>query len=267
MTDQFVLRRDPPLAWIINSRPEALNALTTRAWLGFNRILDELERDKEIRVVILAGEGRGFCAGADVSELAEHPDQFARNEISSIDGHAGQNLLQDSTRKIRSARFPVIAAIHGVAVGAGLEVCCACDLVVAEEDTRMGFPEVNVGVTITNGGSYFAPRVFGLAKARELAYTGEFILAQEAYRLGAISRVVPKGEVRQAAEELGRRIASRAPIAVTLHKRMLDRGLESPLETCLVSETEMLLATARTLDHKEGARAFLEKREPKFIGS
>jgi enoyl-CoA hydratase/carnithine racemase len=130
----------------------------------------------------------------------------------------------------------------------------------------MGFPECSVGVTITNGGTFFAPRVLGLNKAREMAYTGEFITAEEGYRIGAVSRVVSKGQVREAAGELARRIAGRAPAPMTLHKKMFDRALESNLENTLVYETEALLTTARSSDHAEGAKAFLEKRDPEFTG-
>jgi enoyl-CoA hydratase len=137
---------------------------------------------------------------------------------------------------------------------------------VASEDARFGFPEVNIGVTITNGGSYFAPRKVGLAKARELAYTGEFIDAQEAHRIGLVNRVVPVGQVRAEAEALAKRIASRAPVAVQLHKTMLDRSLESSLEAMLSFETEALVQTALTRDNLEGTNAYFEKREPRFTG-
>jgi enoyl-CoA hydratase len=177
-----------------------------------------------------------------------------------------QKHLQETTRLIRKARFPVIAAIQGFAVGAGCEVTCACDLVVAAEGTQLGFPEVNVGVTITNGGSFFLTRKVGLARARELAYTGEFVDARRAETIGLVNRVVPAGEERSEAERLARRIASRAPLAVQLHKTMLDRGLEASLDTMISFETEALVVTAMSDDHREGVAAFFEKREPNFKG-
>jgi enoyl-CoA hydratase len=125
---------------------------------------------------------------------------------------------------------------------------------------------VNIGVTITNGGTFFMPRKIGLARARELAYTGEFIDADEAYRIGLVNRVVAAGEERQAAEALARRIASRAPVAVQLHKVMIDRALECSLEAALDFETEALVQTALTRDNLEGTKAFFEKREPEFTG-
>ena len=151
-------------------------------------------------------------------------------------------------------------------MGAGCELVFACDLVVASIEAQFGFPEVNIGVTITNGGTFFMPRKIGLAKARELAYTGELISAEEAYRLGLVNRVCKTGAERAEAEELAQRIASRAPVAVQLHKVMLDAGLDSSLEAALNFETECLVQTAMTRDNLEGARAFFEKREPRFTG-
>ena len=191
---------------------------------------------------------------------------MAAGKLSPAQLREWQKALQNTTRHMRLAPFPVVAAVQGYAVGAGCEVVFAYDLVVAAEDTKFGFPEVNIGVTITNGGTFFIPRKIGLAKAREMAYTGEFIDAQEAYRLGLVNRLVPKGQERAEAEKLAKRIASRAPVAVQLHKTLIDRGLESSLEAMLSFETEALVQTAMTRDNLEGASAFFEKREPKWEG-
>lgn len=265
--NRFIVRKDGQIAWLIFDRPEKLNAMSSQGWRDFGRHLRELLEDRNIRCLILAGEGRGFLAGHDVGEMVEHVDQFASGEYTLGDLHENQKLLQETTRLIRKARFPVIAAVQGVAVGAGCEVTLACDLVVAAEGTLLGFPEVNVGVTITNGGTWLLPRKVGLARARELAFTGEFIDAAEAWRIGLVNRVVPADRLREEAEKLARRIASRAPLPVQMHKTMIDRGQEASLETMLNFETEALVVTARTNDHGEGARAFFEKREPRFSGT
>lgn len=266
MPEEILIRKDGHIGWLLFNRPHVLNAMTIASWAAIDDALVKLERDRDIRVVILAGEGRAFCAGADVNELQLHAQQMSRGELSAGEMREMQKILQETTRKIRRSAHPFIAAIHGYAVGAGCEVTLACDLVVAGQGTRLGFPEVTVGVTITNGGTFFLPRMVGLAKARELAYTGEFITAEEAWRLGIVNRVVPDGEVRAVAEDLARRIASRAPIAVQLHKVMLDRALESSLEAALNFETEALVATALSGDHREGAKAFFEKRPAEFKG-
>jgi enoyl-CoA hydratase len=265
--NRFIVKKDGHLAWLIFDRPEKLNAMSSQGWRDFGAHLRDLLEDRNIRCLILAGEGRGFLAGHDVGEMVEHVEEFRSGKYTLGDLHENQKLLQETTRLIRKARFPVIAAVQGVAVGAGCEVTLACDLVVAAEGTQIGFPEVNVGVTITNGGTWMLPRKVGLARARELAYTGEFIDADEAWRIGLVNRVVPESQLRDEAEKLARRIASRAPLPVQMHKTMLDRGMESSLETMMNFETEALCVTALTRDHAEGATAFFEKREPEFTGT
>ena len=266
MAERIILKRDGHVAWLILNRPERLNAMTIESWQLMGRQLAELAGDRSVRCLVLAGEGRAFLAGHDVEEIRAHNEMMAAGKLSPAQLREWQKALQNTTRHMRLAPFPVVAAVQGYAVGAGCEVVFACDLVVAAEDTKFGFPEVNIGVTITNGGTFFIPRKIGLAKAREMAYTGEFIDAQEAYRLGLVNRLVPKGQERAEAEKLAKRIASRAPVAVQLHKTMIDRGLESSLEAMLSFETEALVQTAMTHDNLEGASAFFEKREPKFTG-
>lgn len=266
MTDRIIVRKDGHVAWLIFNRPDRLNAMTIESWTLMDELLAELDKDRAVRCLVLAGEGRSFLAGHDVGEIREHNEDMVAGKLTASQLREWQKSLQNSTRLIRRARFPVIAAVQGYAVGAGCEVVFACDLVVAAEDAHFGFPEVNIGVTITNGGTFFMPRKVGLARARELAYTGEFIDAAEAYRIGLVNRVVPAGEERQAAETLARRIASRAPVAVQLHKVMIDRALECSLEAALDFETEALVQTAMTRDNLEGTNAFFEKREPEFTG-
>lgn len=266
MENRFIIRKDGNIAWLIFNHPQRLNAMTIESWEQMDEHLRELDKDRDIRCLIICGEGRAFLAGHDVAELKQHNEQIESGELTPAQLREWQKNLQNSTRLIRAARFPVIAAVQGYAVGAGCELVFACDMVVASEEAYFGFPEVNIGVTITNGGTYFMPRKIGLAKARELAYTGEFIGAEEAYRLGLVNRVCNLGEERVEAEKLARRVASRAPIAVQLHKVMLDAALESSLEAALNFETECLVQTAMTNDNLEGTRAFFEKREPRFTG-
>ncbi|MFP6729248.1 MAG: enoyl-CoA hydratase-related protein [Alphaproteobacteria bacterium] len=263
---QIRTKIDGHIAWLLFDRPDKLNAMTIDSWREMGEALTALGKESEVRVLILAGEGRAFLAGHDVNEMREHSRAFAAGTYKPADLHEGQKMLQETTRLIRKLRFPVIAAVHGFAVGAGCEVTVACDLVVAAEGAKFGFPEVNVGVTITNGGTFLLPRKIGLARAREMAYTGEFIDAEEALAMGLVNRVVPEDRLRDEAEALARRIASRAPMAVQLHKTMIDRGLEATLETMLAFETEALVMTAVTDDHIEGVNAFFEKREPDFKG-
>ncbi|MFP6743967.1 MAG: enoyl-CoA hydratase-related protein [Alphaproteobacteria bacterium] len=257
---------DGQIAWLLFDRPEKLNAMTVKSWGKMGDALTALGKEPEVRCLIIAGEGRAFLAGHDVNEMREHTRDFAAGTFKPSDLHEGQKNLQETTRQIRKLRYPVIAAVHGYAVGAGCEVTLACDLVIAAEGTKLGFPEVNVGVTITNGGTFLLPRKVGLARARELAYLGEFVDAEEALAMGLVNRVVPADQLRDTAEKMARRIASRAPLPVQLHKTMLDRGQEASLETMLAFETAALVMCAVTDDHREGATAFFENREPEFKG-
>jgi enoyl-CoA hydratase/carnithine racemase len=209
MSDRIKLRKDGHVAWLTFNRPDRLNAMTIATWFELDDLLRAVDKDREVRCLILAGEGRAFLAGHDVGEIRAHNEDIEAGRLTPAQLREWQKSLQASTRLIRDLRCPVIAAVQGYAVGAGCEVVCACDLVVAGEDAKFGFPEVNIGVTITNGGTYYLPRKVGLAKARELAYLGEFIDAEEALAIGLVNRVVPVAELAAAAETLARRIASR----------------------------------------------------------
>lgn len=266
MTSMIQSRVDGHVAWLTFNRPEKLNAMTIATWIEMGEALANIEKNPDIRALVIAGAGGSFLAGHDVGEMRAHAREIDAGKFKPGLLHELQKHLQESTRRIRKARYPVIAAVKGYAVGAGCEVCVACDLVVAGENAMFGFPEVNVGVTITNGGTFLLSRKVGLANARELAYTGEFICAAAAKSIGLVNRVVPDDQVMRDAEALARRIASRAPLAVQLHKTMLDRGLESSLETMLNFETEALVVTAMSDDHREGVNAFFDKREPTFKG-
>ena len=267
MQDRILLQRDGDIATLVFNRPERLNAMTIETWQLMGRHLVELGEDRGIRC--LDSRWRRTRVSRRPRRRGDpraQRDDGRRQALGVADCASGRRRCRTPRATCASVPFPVIAAVQGYAVGAGCEVVFACDLVVAAEDAKFGFPEVNIGVTITNGGTYFLPRKIGLAKARELAYTGEFIDANEAYRLGLVNRIVPAGQERAEAEKLARRIASRAPVAIQLHKTMLDRSLEASLETMLSFETEALVQTALTKDNLEGTNAFFEKREPKFTG-
>ena len=267
MTAAMKFERDGAIAWIILDNPKKLNAMTITAWQELGEHVRALNADLAVRCAIVAGEGRAFLAGHDIAEINEHCDDIQSGKVGATQLREWQKALQETTRLIRLARFPFIAAVQGYAVGAGCELVFACDLVVAAEGAQFGFPEVNIGATITNGGTFFMSRKIGIAKARELAYTGEFITAEEAHRIGLVNRLVPVQQLRAEARKLAERIATRAPLAVQLHKVMLDRGLEASLETMLHFETECMIHANLSRDCTEGTRAWLERRPPHFTGS
>jgi len=267
MTSAMKIERKGSVAWIILDRPRKLNAMTIAAWQELGEHLRALNADLSVRCAVIAGEGRAFLAGHDIAEIKQHCDEIQSGRVGATELREWQKALQETTRLIRLARFPFIAAVQGYAVGAGCELVFACDLVVAARNSQFGFPEVNIGATITNGGTFFLPRKIGIAKARELAYTGEFITAEEAHRIGLVNRLVDESALRAEAQRLAERIAGRAPLAVQLHKVMLDRGLEASLETMLHFETECMIHANLSRDCTEGTKAWLEGRDPEFTGS
>ena len=266
MSDRFILEKQGHVMWLRFNRPERLNAMTIESWGELDEHLAAIDTDRDVRCLVLAGEGRAFLAGHDVGEIREHNEDIESGKLTPAQLREWQKNLQHSTRRIRQARCPVIACVHGYAVGAGCEVVFACDLVVAAESTRFGFPEVNIGVTITNGGTYFMPRKIGLAKARELAYTGELIDAAEAKHIGLVSDIVAPSEVLARAQEIASAIAKHGPIASTYLKEAVLQGLDMTLSQGLRLEADLSFLLQSTADRAEGIDSFLERREPDYSG-
>lgn len=213
------------------NRPARLNAVVPQLVDELLDALDQARRD-DARVVILAGRGRAFCAGHDLKE--DVPPETVGQTRERLE------RIQDVTRRIRAYPGVVIAAVHGYALGAGCEFALCCDLIVADEAARFGFPEVSVGLSVTGGISRLLPALVGLAKARELLLLGEHVPAPEAYGLGMINRVAPAGKHEDTAAELAEVLLSRPPTALQLAKRVL----ETDLEPALARETEHALLTS-----------------------
>ncbi|MFN0042250.1 MAG: enoyl-CoA hydratase/isomerase family protein [Alphaproteobacteria bacterium] len=263
---RILVKKDGNIAWMLFNRPEVLNAMLIETWQLMDDLLAEIAKDKAIRCLILAGEGRAFLAGADIADLKRHNEMITKGELTGAELRDMVHVAQSCSRRIQLMNIPVISAVHGYAVGAGCEVAICADLVVADETAKFGFPEVTVGACITNAGTFLLPRKVGVSRAKLLAFTGEFIDAKEAHRIGLVDEIAPQGQVRAVAERLARRIASRAPIVVQLHKRMIDKALDGSFEAALAMETESVVASMLTEDNLEGTKAFFEKREPVFKG-
>ena len=216
------------------NRPERLNAVTAAL---VEDLAEALERAHgEARVIVLAGRGRSFCAGHDLKEPvpAEIPLQTA----------ARLERLQDLTRLIRAFPGPVVAAVHGYALGAGCELALGCDLVVADETARFGFPEVGVGLSVTGGISSILPKTVGPAIAKELLLLGEHLSAQRALALGLVNRVAPVGSHEEVADALAVRLVAQPALSTALAKRVLDLGLDATMEQALTTEREHALLTS-----------------------
>jgi enoyl-CoA hydratase/carnithine racemase len=239
-----------PVAVVHLDRPHRLNAVVPALVDGMLAAFDRAGAE-DVRAVVLAGRGRAFCAGHDLKEPAPAEDEAeARLRLQRI---------QDVTRAIRSLPVPVVAAVHGYALGAGAEFALGCDLVVVGQDARFGFPEVGVGLSVTGGISALLPRTVGLVRAKELLFLGEHLSAEEAYRLGLVNTVVPAGSHEQAALDLAGRLAEQPPAALALAKSLLDHGVDSTVDAAFDREVDAALATMATGEAQAGAEAFREK--------
>lgn len=216
------------------NRPRRLNAVTPELVDGLLEAFDSAETDG-VRTIVMAGNGAAFCAGWD---LKEPPIDETRDEA-----RARLQRLQDVTRRTMGFPGPVIAAVHGYALGAGAEFALGCDLVIAAQDAIFGFPEVDVGLSGTNGISALLPRMVGIVRAKELALLGERFDADRAYALGLVTRVVPIGAHENAALHIAGELAAKPPVALRLAKRLLDDGMQSSVAEALDAEVDAALAT------------------------
>jgi len=225
---------DQPVARVYLNRPHRLNAVVPELTAGLVAALDRAGADGA-RVVILAGRGRAFCSGHDLKEpMTREPVLATRRRVDGI---------QDVTRAIRRFPGPVIAAVHGYALGAGCEFALGCDLVVASEETWFGFPEVSVGLSVTGGISRLLPLLAGPVRAKELLLLGERFDAAAARGMGLINRVCPAGQHESAAADLAGRLADKPQRALALAKQALDRGADATLEEAMAAEVDFAALT------------------------
>jgi len=245
-----------PIATVKLNRPDALNALNSLLVRELVSALDALEADDSVRCVVLTGSDKAFCAGADVKEMAK---------LSAADiGRADH--LKPVWERAAGFQKPLIAALSGYALGGGLELAMCCDIIIASEGTKLGQPEINIGIIPGGGGTQRLPRAVGKYKAMEMILTGGTISAEEAKALGLVNRVVPAGKYLEEATKLASEIASKAPIAVRSAKKAIAASQEMGLSSGLELERAHFYDLFGTEDKKEGMSAFLEKRKPNFMG-
>ena len=249
------------IATLTFNRPERLNALSTPIMQGLLDGLPRLAGDPAVKVVILTGAGRAFCAGGDVKSMAEGGEQ--RNAAEAA---AHLRSRMEVSRILHELPKPTIAMINGPAAGAGLALALACDLRIAGTSARLVTAFVKVGFSGDFGGSYFLTRLVGTARARELYFTGRPVAADEALTLGLVNRVVPDEELATVTMELARSLADGPSIALSLMKRNLNCAESGDLAELLDMEAAHQVQTGRTEDHREAAKAFVEKRAPIFTG-
>jgi enoyl-CoA hydratase len=256
MAEPLVLvERDGALAVVLLNRPQQLNALSDALMDELVRALEELDRDEEIRAIVLAGNERAFAAGADIGELAQ---------TSAVDLYYGRRI--ERWDAIRALWTPLVAAVSGFCLGGGCELALSCDLIVASETAQFGQPETGLGIIPGAGGTQRLTRAVGKALAMDVILSGRRLSAHEALAAGLVARVVAKEAWLDEAKRLARDIAEKGPVATRLAKESVDRAQETTLTAGLEAERRALYLAFASEDASEGLTAFTEKRKPEFRG-
>lgn len=255
------------VARITMNRPDKYNAFTGRMIAELIAAFRQAGKDAAVRCIILTGAGKAFNAGQDLGDVPGTGGQAADGQAAA--GNHGDMLrsrYNPLITQIRNTELPVIAAVNGVAAGAGMSLALACDLRVMSERAYFVSAFVNIGLVPDSGGCYFLPRLVGLAKAMEIATIRDRVTAEEAHRIGLVNRICSAERLEEEADALASRLAQLPTRAVGLMKRTMNRGLEMDLAQTLEQEAYAQEIAGRTEDHREGMQAFLEKRPPVFKG-
>ncbi|WP_158738241.1 enoyl-CoA hydratase/isomerase family protein [Alteribacillus sp. YIM 98480] len=243
---------------IITLQNPPVNVLTDPLLSELDDAVEEVLCAQKTRVVIVTAAGeKAFAAGADISQFP------------SLNKQTGVNLVNKGKRvldKFANAPFPVLCAMNGMALGGGLELALACDVRIADERAKVGFPETGLGIIPGYGGTQRFARLIGTGKAKELIFSGETITAQEAFRLGAVEHLAAAGTSLEKAEELAEKMTQKSPLALAKAKRAVNEGIEQSVELGQALESELFGELCESKDKQEGVQAFMEKRKPEFVG-
>lgn len=254
----LLYREEGPVARITLNRPAKLNALNPTVFGLLEEALARFEASERAQVAILHGNGRAFAAGADIEHYVDR---------SLWEYIAFQRLARRVYDRFTTCPKPIVAAVHGYALGGGFELVLVCDLVVAAESARFGLPEARLGLLPGGGGTQRLPRLVGRVRANELLMSARRLHASEALEWGLVNRVVPDEALLDAARELAESLLTQAPLAVRMAKRLVHEGLDAPLGVALSYEQDATATLYETDDAREGIAAFVEKRPPVFRGS
>lgn len=249
-------RRDGVVTVTLN-RPEKRNAANNQMWRELLDVFGEVATNDEDRVVVLTGAGGAFCSGADLTD----PSELAEG------GLAWMRRTHRTAAALHHLPKPTIAKVHGIAVGAGLNLALGCDLVVASDEARFSEIFARRGLSIDFGGSWLLPRLIGLHRAKELALLADVISAEEARDFGIVNRVVPAAELDAAVDEWARRLAAGPPVALSMTKTLLNNAFSVSIDDALEDEARCQAVNFATADMREAMRAFVEKRDPVFRGA
>jgi enoyl-CoA hydratase/carnithine racemase len=260
-TTSFLYEQDAQgIATITLNRPDRLNALTFEVYRELTDTFAALREEKDVRVVVITGAGRAFCSGGDVRDIIG--ELFSRDMEGLLEF---TRMTCELIRNIRALPKPVIASLNGTTAGAGACIALASDLRIASEDARIAFLFVKVGLAGTDmGASHLLPRIVGFSKATELLYTGDFITAAEAERIGFYNRVVAADQLHSTTRDLAERLARGPAFALGKTKEMLNRELHMDFESALESEAQAQAICMQHPDYREAYEAFVAKRDPRF---
>jgi enoyl-CoA hydratase/carnithine racemase len=262
MPEFLIYEQDGPIVVLTMNQPEQRNPLTgNSAVADFLAAIERIHDDRGVRCVILTGAGPSFSAGGDIRDMKRQ----ATPEVSEIDiRHEYRRGIQRLTLALFDLEVPVIAAVNGHAIGAGLDLACLCDIRIASEKAQFAESFVRLGIIPGDGGAWLLPRIVGMSRAAELAFTGDTIDAQQALAWNLVSRVVPHDELMPAARELAGRITRNAAHGLRLTKRLMREAIHARLDTVLELSAVFQAICHKTPDHREAVDAFLEKRAPRF---
>ncbi len=257
--ETLLYEKENGIAVVVLNRPRQRNALSLRMKEELGHVFGVIEQDEEVKAAILTGGETAFCSGADIKERSTM-------QMTQAEFYFERRKSHEFYCKLENCEKPVIAAMSGVAVGGGCELALVCDLRVASESVRMGFPEVKIGMIPAAGGTQRLPRLIGVARAKEILYTGEFIDAREAYRIGLVNRVVPVDRLMEEARSLAGKLVDYPPLSVKFMKRAVNTGMQLDLASALDYEAHISAMLGTSEDRVEGFKAFVEKRKPIFKG-
>ena len=243
------------VAVAVISRPEAMNALNSEFFLEFNDLLDSVSKNQEIRVLVLTGDGKAFVAGADIAELSD---------MNRKESFCFSKTGQDAFHRLEKLEIPVIAAVNGYALGGGCELAMACDFRIAGKSAKFGLPEMTLGLIPGYAGTQRLSRLSGLGNALFMILSGEMIMAEDALRMGLAQKVVDDELLMETTLKIAEKIASNGSMAVSTAKELIRKGIENTFKEASKMESEAFSKLFDYPSSKEGLKAFLEKRKPKW---
>jgi len=274
--ETLIYEKRGKVAKITLNRPERLNALNSTLIAEIPQAISEAAKDNEVRVVVITGAGRAFCAGADFRyadvragtvspEVAEEPRAAAAGQ-GSDQGNLLYPFIGEAILGLQRMGKPTIAMVNGAAAGGGFELALACDMRFGSEKSRFRMVFTTIGITPGAGGVWTLPRVVGLSQACKIIFSGDFVESDEAHRIGLLDALIPSERLEADTMAFAQRLSDGPPIAIRLDKAMIYKGLETDLETSLLFQSACQNISLHSQDHVEGTKAFAEKRKPAFRG-